>query len=1097
MHRNNIGDKQTAQTAANKNLQTTKNTAVTANRIIVINQIEIKRDITFENREILTNRNLNPIPATISLDNKLIGDSIGSGAIIQCISASNVTSNNNNNNNNNNNGNNSNNNNSNNKSSDITCIKNNKIQFCDDTNSNIETLKDDNTCIRKSTIGTVTIPKTPPTSTILKTVGTTAPSIKINALTTTTTNVTGVLINEDKIISNGREARNRAEKQRRDKLNGSIADLATMVPHVAESPRRVDKTAVLRYSAHGLRLRYVFGKILESKSDEESGTGLLLTDSITKLLDGFLLTVTCRGQIVLITPSVEQHLGHCQTDLFGQNILHITHPDDHQMLKQQLIPTDLDQLFDIQEDENGEPRPRTQEEENEIDRRLLADKRNFTVRLARATPRSEPAAYEIVKIDGCFRRADSAPRGVKSSTFPSGLQLIRRARGRDDSIPLPSISANDIVLVAMVRIIKPPKIIDRLREANNFEYKTRHLIDGRMIMVDQRISLVAGYMTDEVTGLSPFTFMHQDDVRWVIVALRQMYDSNSSYGESCYRLLTRTGRFIYLRTRGYLEIDKNTNQVHSFLCINSLVSEEEGRQRCQEMKNKFSIIINANIPPSNTDGLAVDNPQQLEKAVIYLIENLQKTAREVVEADDDEYCNERGHSNENALDCKTSIHGCDGNESPKNTERLTKSPPLTLVPPNTSSIKSSISKSVAVVNTTAAKSFRISRAKSKCLSEKSNIKDDISSIGEDSNSSNNSSNLNLFANDVAVKEEDQNDKTSFHFNKINHNCGNKNYNSNENISSLNNNGSSSTNKSYNENESNFENQQRKQQNSDINNILIKTENIEYFSDNDNFNENNNRVPPLPKNSGYYEIEIINDPANNSNFGDASKILMTSRTEYKVVQSPSTSLSKYDELNRNREQQKHPDLKRMRNTYEDITLDSCDSPSRKRIALSDSPLGIENVSTSSLDNDQMFMNATTAMQRTSNPQEDLSQLLPSSFSQIKNSLSHIKTATTELKRQCIAYADTQNQLEEIIDERDKQEELLENIQNEYEAHLLEHQGLVTSPISTSDGSISLSLSNVLKSSECKSSTTTAAKTNTVIDFDTDDILQRNINLTNTR
>ena len=58
------------------------------------------------------------------------------------------------------------------------------------------------------------------------------------------------------VCSNGREARNRAEKQRRDKLNGSIADLATMVPHVAESPRRVDKTAVLRYSAHGLRIRY-------------------------------------------------------------------------------------------------------------------------------------------------------------------------------------------------------------------------------------------------------------------------------------------------------------------------------------------------------------------------------------------------------------------------------------------------------------------------------------------------------------------------------------------------------------------------------------------------------------------------------------------------------------------------------------------------------------------------------------------------------------------------------------------------------------------------------------------------------------------------
>lgn len=58
------------------------------------------------------------------------------------------------------------------------------------------------------------------------------------------------------LCRNGREARNRAEKHRRDKLNGSIQELSTMVPHVAESPRRVDKTAVLRFSAHGLRIDY-------------------------------------------------------------------------------------------------------------------------------------------------------------------------------------------------------------------------------------------------------------------------------------------------------------------------------------------------------------------------------------------------------------------------------------------------------------------------------------------------------------------------------------------------------------------------------------------------------------------------------------------------------------------------------------------------------------------------------------------------------------------------------------------------------------------------------------------------------------------------
>lgn len=75
--------------------------------------------------------------------------------------------------------------------------------------------------------------------------------------------------------------------------------------------------------------------------------------------------------------------------------------------------------------------------------------------------------------------------------------------------------------MAKVHVVKPPTVCDRLLEASKFEYKTRHLIDGQIVQCDQRISIVAGYMSTDVCGLSPFLFMHKDDVRWVIVALRQ------------------------------------------------------------------------------------------------------------------------------------------------------------------------------------------------------------------------------------------------------------------------------------------------------------------------------------------------------------------------------------------------------------------------------------------------------------------------------------------------------------------------------------------------------------------------------------------------
>ncbi|KAH8244842.1 hypothetical protein KR032_001256 [Drosophila birchii] len=622
--------------------------------------------------------------------------------------------------------------------------------------------------------------------------------------------------------ANGREARNLAEKQRRDKLNASIQELATMVPHAAESSRRLDKTAVLRFATHGLRLQYVFGKSASrrrrklglkgcstsssscsnaSASATELSTiqnpSLHLTDTLLQLLDSCFITLTCSGQIVLVSSSVEQLLGHCQSDLYGQNLLQITHPDDQALLRQQLIPRDIETLFyqqqqqqhqqqhhhqqqqqhststsasasgsDLEEEdmereeEHHQQQQQQQQEEDEdedrlgedpynrrtpsprsiahlaaIDERLRSDRRCFTVRLARASTRAEATRhYERVKIDGCFRRSDSSLTGGAAANYPIVSQLIRRSRNNNmlaaaaaaaaaeaATVPPPQhdaiaqaalhgISGNDIVLVAMARVLREERSVEEAAEVNGMtfyrqpepyqlEYKTRHLIDGSIIDCDQRIGLVAGYMKDEVRNLSPFCFMHLDDVRWVIVALRQMYDCNSDYGESCYRLLSRNGRFIYLHTKGFLDIDPGSNKVHSFLCVNTLLDDEAGRRKVLEMKEKFSTIIKAEMPTqsSSPDLPASQAPQQLERIVLYLIENLQKSVD--------------SSAGEAAVVQPLDTLMDDGYSSPANTlilEEMAPSPTpaLALVPPAPSLVKNSISKSVSVVNVTAARKFQ-------------------------------------------------------------------------------------------------------------------------------------------------------------------------------------------------------------------------------------------------------------------------------------------------------------------------------------------------------------------------------------------------------
>lgn len=155
-----------------------------------------------------------------------------------------------------------------------------------------------------------------------------------------------------------------------------------------------------------------------------------------------------------------------------------------------------------------------------------------------------------------------------------------------------------------------------------------------------------------------------------------MYDNSSNFGESCYRLVGRNGKFVYLKSRGYLEFDEDMKNVRSFICVNTMISEEEGRKALLEMKNRFAIMVNVNgdhaeISSSSEDCLASENPHQLEKAVLCLIKDLPNGT-------DDSY--------------KSRGNGRNGFG-----ERNSRTPPVAYIPPDSDAVKSSISKSVSVI----------------------------------------------------------------------------------------------------------------------------------------------------------------------------------------------------------------------------------------------------------------------------------------------------------------------------------------------------------------------------------------------------------------
>lgn len=405
--------------------------------------------------------------------------------------------------------------------------------------------------------------------------------------------------------SSSREMRNKAEKQRRDRLNAYIGELATLVPMIARSAKRMDKTSILRLTATYLRIYQTFLNKRDASNMElpKHLDQFVLDQLVCDQLGGFLLILTTTGKIIFVSHTVEHLLGHLQTDLMGQSLFNITSPEDHDRLRTYLSSEGV----------------------------LETEWRKyFNIHIKRAGPRSESAVYEMVKMMGMHKQlGNTNPNNSPSSSY-SGCS------GASTSSRELSTTFNNEILVFFVKLSRPEPLVDRLIEASKDEYFTRHLIDGRIVNCDQRISLVAGYMIDEVSGHSAFKYMHRDDVHWVMIALRQMYDRGESRGSSCYRLISRNGQFIYLRTFGYLEID-DQGIVESFVCINTLVSENEGRQLINEMKKRFSAIFANGLPNvpanpmvtqppvynnNNNSMDMLEDPNRVDQAVMQLMKNL-------------------------------------------------------------------------------------------------------------------------------------------------------------------------------------------------------------------------------------------------------------------------------------------------------------------------------------------------------------------------------------------------------------------------------------------------------------------------------------------
>ncbi|XP_011877084.1 PREDICTED: aryl hydrocarbon receptor nuclear translocator-like protein 1 isoform X2 [Vollenhovia emeryi] len=448
-----------------------------------------------------------------------------------------------------------------------------------------------------------------------------------------------------KETSSARIQRNKAEKTRRDTLNGSIQEIAALVPSITKSSRKLDKISILRLATTFLRTCYTMGDgslrflppMLKTREFD------IEQHFVEHLIDGqgFIITVSTTGKIIYVSRHVEQLLGHVQIELLGQSLYNYVYPKDHDELTRNLTPDGMQpmsaatspssQVSEVAHDNNSSSS--CSDNSSTASHQLSGDgiknfceqRRTFRIHIAQRTnSRRDHTQYECFEVSGLLRLAE---------IYNNPNIYQNRERQRETTC-----TSNDIFFtgVATLPRMRPMTVLSMV-DANKNEYVTRHLTDGRIIYCDHRVSFIAGYLSEEVSGRNAFAYMHKDDFRWTMIGLRQMYDLAETYGSSCYRLLTKNGKFIYLRTHGYLEYHKDSQIVESFVCVNTMVSEEEGIQLIKEMKARLStsmstnsrgliraadvnspIEVTSNTQPSNS----VEEKSQLEDAITHLISDL-------------------------------------------------------------------------------------------------------------------------------------------------------------------------------------------------------------------------------------------------------------------------------------------------------------------------------------------------------------------------------------------------------------------------------------------------------------------------------------------
>ncbi|XP_048506655.1 protein cycle isoform X2 [Athalia rosae] len=390
------------------------------------------------------------------------------------------------------------------------------------------------------------------------------------------------------------------EKRRRDKMNTYITELSAMVPMCHAMSRKLDKLTVLRMAVQHLKT------ILGATTPYTEGhyKPAFLSDQELKMLilqaaEGFVFVVGCdRGRILYVSESVSKTLNYSQGDLLGQSWFDILHPKDVAKVKEQLSSSDLnprERLIDVKT-----MLPVRTDVPQDVSRLCPGARRSFFCRMKRKLDNvrcGDPQVKEEADTTtGCHRRKKQQNierkycviqcMGYLKSWAPTKIGLEEQEGEGDGE------TCNLSCLVAVGRIQPSISALSAPRrpQLRTIQFVSRHAMDGKFLSVDQRATLVLGFLPQELLGTSMYEYYHHDDIPHLAESHKAALQVSEQITTQVYRFRSKEANFV--RMQSELKSFRNpwTKDVESLIAKNSVIFSDARQVESSATRSEGSSV---------------------------------------------------------------------------------------------------------------------------------------------------------------------------------------------------------------------------------------------------------------------------------------------------------------------------------------------------------------------------------------------------------------------------------------------------------------------------------------------------------------------------